>query len=65
MICQHLLYAALLFRFLLQRLEMLQQQIAHGVCGLELERQYLCEAKMPNNKDAQQQLHTLLELLGA
>jgi hypothetical protein len=33
--------------------------------GEDAQQQRCPTTKMPNNKDAQQQLHTLLELLGA
>jgi hypothetical protein len=60
MIREHLLDAALLVRFLFQRIEMLQQQISYRVRWLELQGQHAM-----GGEDAQEHLHSLLDLLDA
>jgi hypothetical protein len=57
-ISEYLLHTALLFCFLLQGVEALQQEVAYRICRLELKWQY---AK--RREDAQEHLHSLLNLL--
>jgi hypothetical protein len=57
MICEHLLHTTLLLRLLLQRIEVLQQQVTHRTCWFELEWQHAM-----GGEDSQEHLHPLLDL---
>ena len=57
MIREYLLHVTLLLRFVFYGIEVLQTQVANGICRLELER-------WPDfgGEDAEQHLHAMLKL---